>query len=81
VKTTIEISDTLLHEVRRLAAREGVTLRSLLERGLRCILAETKDSPPFKLRRASFKGEGRQTALREAEWETLRDLTYQDRGA
>jgi hypothetical protein len=53
----------------------------LLERGLRCILAETKDSPPFKLRRASFKGEGRQTALREAGWETLRDLTYQDRGA
>ena len=81
MKTTVEISDTLLREVRQVAAREGVTLRNLVERGLRRVLAETRDSAPFTLRRASFKGRGRQAELREASWDMLRDLTYQDRGA
>jgi len=38
MKTTVEISDSLLREARRLAAREGVTLRALVERGLHPIL-------------------------------------------
>ena len=54
MKTTIEISDPLLREARKLAAREGVTLRALVERGLRRVVAETKPDPAFKLRRASF---------------------------
>ena len=58
MKTTVEISDTLLREVRQVAAREGVTLRNLVERGLHRVLAETKDGVAFKLRRASFKGRG-----------------------
>jgi hypothetical protein len=81
VKTTVEISDSLLLEVRELAAREGVTLRTLVERGLHRVVAETKRGAPFKLRRASFKGKGRQAEFGEASWDTLRDLTYKDRGA
>jgi hypothetical protein len=81
VKTTVEISDSLLREVREVAAREGVTLRTLVERGLHRVVAETKRSAPFKLRRASFKGKGRQPELREASWDALRDLVYKDRGA
>ena len=81
MKTTVEISDSLLREVRKLAAREGVTLRTLMERGLRQIVADTKRSAPFELRRASFKGDGLQPALRGASWDRLRDLAYEDRGA
>ncbi len=81
MKTTVEISDSLLLEVRQLAAREGVTLRTLVERGLHRVVAETKRGAPFKLRRASFKGKGRQAEFGEASWDTLRDLTYADRGA
>ncbi len=81
MKTTVEISDPLLREVRKLAAREGVTLRTLVERGLRRVVAETKNVPPFKLRRATFKGEGRQADFRETSWDRLRDLTYEGRGA
>ena len=81
VKTTVEISDPLLREIRKLAVREGATLRALVERGLRRVLAETKDAPPFKLRRASFKGHGLQPELRSASWDQIRDLIYQDRGA
>ena len=81
MKTTVEISDPLLREVRELAAREGVTLRTLVERGLHRVISETKRDAPFKLRRASFKGKGRQPELSEALWDRVRDLVYQDRGA
>ena len=81
MKTTVEISDSLLREARKLAAREGVTLRAVVERGLHRVIAETKDRAPFKLRRASFKGKGRQEDLRDASWDKLRDLTYEGRGA
>ena len=81
MKTTVEISDSLLREVRRLAAREGVTLRTLVERGLHRIISETKHREPFKLRRASFKGKGLQPEFRQASWQQVRDLIYRDQGA
>lgn len=80
MKTTVEISDPLLRDVRKLAAREGVTLRELVERGLHRIVDEARHGAPFKLRRASFKGKGLQTELRDAPWDQLRDLAYEGRG-
>ena len=80
MKTTVEISDSLLREVRELAAREGITLRTLVERGLHRVISDTQRDAPFKLRRASFKGKGRQAELSEASWETLRDTAYEGRG-
>jgi len=81
MKTTVEISDSLLREARKLAAREGVTLRTLVERGLHRVISETRHGTPFELRRASFKGKGLQPEAREAAWDRLRDLAYQGRGA
>ena len=81
MKTTIEIADPLLREARKLAAREGVTLRTLVERGLHQVVAQSKESTPFKLRRASFKGKGIRRDLGDATWERLRELAYQGRGA
>jgi hypothetical protein len=81
MKTTVEISDPLLEQARALAAREGVTLRTLVERGLHHVVSQMERGTPFKLRRASFKGNGLHSDLREASWGTLRDLTYKDRGA
>lgn len=80
MKTTIEIADPLLREARKLATREGVTLRTLVERGLHRVVAESKSNPPFKLRSASFKGEGLQPEFRDASWAALREATYQNRG-
>lgn len=81
MKTTVEISDSLLQEVREVCVREGATFRTLVERGLRRVVAEAAESAPFKLRGASFKGSGLQSGVRGASWETLRDLIYRDRGA
>jgi hypothetical protein len=80
MKIKIEVDDSLLRAACELAKREGVTIRELVERGLERILAENGPGPPFKLRRASFKGNGLQPALREATWQDLRDHSYGDRG-
>ncbi|HME24778.1 MAG TPA: hypothetical protein VKI44_26190 [Acetobacteraceae bacterium] len=81
MKTTVEISDPLLREVRKLAARQGVTLRTLIERGLRRVISDANPAKPFKLRRASFKGKGLQPEFQGVSWDRLRDAAYQDHGA
>jgi hypothetical protein len=81
VKTTIDISDSLLREARKLAEREHTTLRAIIEQGLRKVVSEKKRSPAFRLRKASFKGRGLRTEIRDAPWEELRDLAYRGRGA
>jgi hypothetical protein len=80
MKTTVEIADSLLREVRKLAAREGVTLRTLVERGLHRVVAETERGAPFKLRRVGFKGKGRHPDLAGEPWDRIRELVYKGRG-
>ncbi len=81
MKTTVEIADPLLRDARKLATSQGVTLRTLIERGLHRVLAEARPATPFKLRRASFRGKGLQPEFRDATWERLRDAAYEDHGA
>ena len=79
MKTTIEISDSLLDEAKRLAAKEGTTIRSYVEQGLRRIVAERKSRGLFRLRKATFKGNGLQPGA-DATWERIRETIYQGRG-
>lgn len=81
MKTTVEISDPLLREARRIATREGVTLRTVIERGLQHVVSEAKSSKPFKLRRVAVKGKGLRPELRGASWDRIRDLIYEGRGS
>jgi Arc/MetJ family transcription regulator len=82
MKTTIEIADALLTDARRVAAREGVTVRSLVEQGLRRVLDERRaKAPAFKLRKASFKGRGLQPGVQGAAFDRLRELAYEGRGS
>jgi hypothetical protein len=80
VKTTVNISDSLLREARKVAARQGLTLRALIERGLHRVLSEPNREAPFKLRRASFKGKGHQPERCEDPWDSIRALAYEGRG-
>ena len=81
MKTTIQIPDSLLKEVRRLANEENTTLKSLTEEGLRRIISERKRRGKFKLRKATFKGKGLQPKLEGTPWDRIRDLSYEGRGA
>ena len=82
MKTTIEIADALLTDARQVAAREGVTVRALVEQGLRRVLDERRRrATKFKLRKASFKGRGLQTGVAGSSFDRLRELAYEGRGA
>jgi hypothetical protein len=81
MKTTVEIPDSLLGEARKLAARENTTVRALIEEGLRRVLTERKDAGAFRLRKASFGGQGLQPGAAGASWERIRDMAYEGWGA
>jgi hypothetical protein len=78
MKTTIELSDALLKAARRRAQARGMTLRSLVEEGLRRVLREDQGQTPFRLRNASFEGKG--LAPEVGEWTTIREAIYRGRG-
>ena len=80
MKTTIEIADSLLEEAKRLAAKEGTTVRAYVEQGLRRIVAERKSRGLFRLRKATFKGKGLQPGVQDATWERIRETIYPGRG-
>ena len=80
MKTTVEISDPLMREARKAAEREGRTLRSLLEEGLREVLSGRGRKREFRLRDGSFKGKGVQPGVDLSDWETIRSLIYEERG-
>lgn len=81
MKTTVEIPDSLLRKARRVAAREGTTVRARIVQGLRRVLAERTLRGTFRLRKATFKGNGLQRGLAGAPREQIRDLAYEGRGA
>ena len=79
VKTTVEISDALLNEAKRVASRESSTLRELIEEGLRRSIDQRRTRKGFHLRRASYRGKGLQPGV-SSEWDRLRDVVYEGRG-
>ncbi len=80
MKTTVEISDGILDEARKVAAREGTTIRELIEAGLRKeVRQRRRGGSRFRLRRASFKGRGLVPELAGAGWDRIRDLAYEGR--
>jgi Arc/MetJ family transcription regulator len=77
MKTQIDISDELLAEAEALAARDGVTLRALIESGLRREVRERKNPRSrFSLRDASVGGTGLHPDVQDLSWNALRDIVY-----
>ena len=82
MKTTLEIADPLLDEARRIASRDGETLRSLVEQGLRKVVAERRTRRKrFTLSDASVGGEGLRDEFAGPSWERMRDTIYRERGS
>ena len=80
MKTTLDISDPLLREARAVVARERTTLRALVEQGLRRVLADKKRKSKFRLRKATFKGQGLHPDVKGLSWDQIRELSYEGRG-
>jgi hypothetical protein len=78
VKTTVEISDSLLAEAKNLARNRSTTLRQVLEDGLRESLRKTRKRPVrFHLQDGSIGGRGLQEPL---SWPKIRQRIYAGRG-
>jgi hypothetical protein len=80
MKTTVEISDALMTKAKRTAAREGTTVRRLIEEGLRLVLANRRPGR-FRLRNAAFQGDGVHPDVAAKGWPHVRDEIYDGRGA
>ena len=80
MKTTVDISDALLDDARKVADRRGVTLRALIEEGLRHVVKSDARRPRFTLRDASFAGEGLSREFADGDWQRIRDAIYEGRG-
>lgn len=81
MKTTVDISDTLLTRAKRLAARRGVTLKTVLEDALRKELASDRTQarqPPVSTH--TFGGKGLQRGLDWSDWAAIRSMAYEGRG-
>lgn len=72
MKTTIEISDGLLKRAKQQAARDGTSLRALVEQGLSIVLREVGKEAPYRLRDASFGRGGLTPEARAAGWDVIR---------
>jgi hypothetical protein len=82
MKTTIDIAGPLFERARKLAEREGTTLRALVEEGLRLVVERKPTARPFKLRDARYRGPGGGLAPEFASggWERIREAVYAGRG-
>ena len=80
MKITIDITDAILVEAKKVASREHTTVRALIEHGLSLILAECNRATPFTLRKASFKGQGLQPDVKLGPGVRIRYLAYEGHG-
>ena len=80
VKTTVELSDELAGKAKAFAARNRMTLRALIEQGIRQVLREDSRPRHFKLRDRSVGGNGLQKEYDGADWARIRDAAYKGRG-
>lgn len=80
MKTTVHIPDSLLEEARNIATQERTTIKALVEEGLRRTIEERKKKRVFRLRKATFKGNGLQPEALGVSWGKIREMSYEGRG-
>jgi hypothetical protein len=78
MKITVELSPSLLREARAAAARKRTTLCALVEEGLRMVLVAKTRKSAFRLRKASFNGNGLRRNLRNAPWHRLLAISHRE---
>ena len=76
MKTTVEIQDQLFVRAQRKARREGRTIRSVIEEGLRLVLDAESVAEPYRLPDLSVGEPGSTDPLESMSWAELRDEIY-----
>lgn len=78
MKMTLDIADPLLREAEQLAARDGTTLRALVEQGLRQVVAE-RAPVKFELKIVPFHGNGLTDEFKNATPDRWLEAMYEER--
>jgi len=76
MKTSFDLSEPLLREVKALAKARGTTTRSLVEQALIRLLDEAQQPSSFVLEDASVGSGWLRPEFENASWEQLRDEIY-----
>ena len=79
MKTTVDVADELLIEIQRIAREQKRTVKSLIEEGLRDVIASHQQAGTFRLPDASVDGNGLQPGFQDAGWDELREAAYGNR--
>lgn len=79
MKTTVDIADDLADAARERARRDGITLRALLEEGLRLALARPERSAGRELELVTFGGDGFEHGVDLNDPAQLREAVYAER--
>lgn len=80
MKTTINIADSLLADLRRLSEQKQMSMRQLMETALRRFLNEEKKSENFRLKKHTCNGRGLVTGISEGDWNEIRRRAYESHG-
>jgi hypothetical protein len=81
MKTTIEISDSILRQAKKLVREQNVTLSSLIEEGLSKVIEERSDRSNIRVTPVVFDGKGLTADFQCASWERIRDAAYTGSGS
>lgn len=81
MKTTVELSDAIMSELKKTAKEQNTSMRELMEAALRRYLeSETNTARSYQFNNHSFKGNGVCEGIEEGKWETIRSMIYEGRG-
>lgn len=81
MKTTVELSDAILSEVKAKAREKQVTMRELIEAALRLYLdSENEKKSRYRFKNHSFQGNGVCEGIEEGKWSDIRAVIYEGRG-
>lgn len=75
MKATVDIADSVLKEAKLIAAREGVTLRSLVEEGLRRVVEDRETQKTgFKMRDGRYGSGGGAPGVSPDDWMSIKHI-------
>lgn len=83
MKTTVDIADPLFRQAKAEAERNGSTLRTLIEDGLRAVLENRRaaSGQRFRLGKLPTQGGGLMPEFQNVSWEGMLEESYRGRGA
>ena len=81
MKTTVELNDVLISQIKQQAREKSTTMKDLMEAALRQYLDNQNGlKKQFRFKNHSFKGNGICDGVEEGAWENLRSTIYEGRG-